>query len=406
MVAFKTRYLTSRLSKLRHFSSTIIANDIDFSHTVIGAGVVGLAVGAVLAKQSPTNSVLIIEKNETFGQETSSRNSEVVHAGLYYPEDSLKTKFCIQGKNWIYENKDKFPVRQCGKWIIAQTDEEEDYLMQLHQKSKRIGVSTEFIPLELAKRLEPKVVARKAILNSPTTGITSSHSIMEYLLTDFKNNNGEIAFGTKVSAIQKIGGAGAGFEIKTTSGESGEQEQEQEFVVRSNYVVNCAGLQAAEIHNMVKNDYPLEMFYAKGNYFSYNGPKLGVERLLYPCPTPGVASLGTHLTIDLGGQVKFGPDLEWLPETPDWSGENVYKVNSANLKSAYLQVTRYLPDIKLENLNGSYSGIRPKLVPKGKSAHDFFVKGYDDGFVTVAGIESPGLTAAYAIGLNVGQFFR
>lgn len=387
----------------RNFSISRIVRTTDFTHTIIGGGVVGLAIGAELVQQSNKNKVLIIEKNEEYGQETSSRNSEVVHAGLYYPPNSLKTKLCIIGKKKIYERKEFIPVKNCGKWIIAQNEQELNYLEQLHKKSKEIEVPTEFITLKRGKMLEPSIKARSGILNSSTTGITSAHGVMDYLYTKFQEGDGNLALGTKVIGIEHIKGENI-YEIKTISnnddnGDNNEinQNEEEIYTIKSNYVINCAGLYAPQIANLIlPNDKHIKSYYAKGNYFSYNGPNPHINRLIYPCPTPGVASLGTHLTLDLGGQIRFGPDLEWVNNCTN------YKVNEHNLDAAVEAVKIYLPNIKREYLNGSYSGIRPKLIgPNEKKFQDFVIKNESevglDGFINLLGIESPGLTASMGI---------
>lgn len=381
----------------RNFSNSIVKNTIDFTHTIIGAGVVGLAIGAELVKQSSNNNVLIIEKNEEYGQETSSRNSEVIHAGLYYPPDSLKTKLCILGKEIIYKHRDLIPLKQCGKWIIAQNEDEMNYLERLHLKSKDIEVPTEFITLKKGKIEEPSIMARYGILNSPTTGIVSAHGLMDFLYTKFQEGEGNLALGTKVVGIDYINGEDI-YEIHTKENGKKDEENDEVWSIKSKYVINCAGLFAPNITNMiVPSVNKVKGYYAKGNYFSYSGPNTQINRLIYPCPTPGVASLGTHLTIDLGGQIRFGPDLEWI----DYNDNFNYKVNEKNIDLAFEAVKKYLPSIKREYLHGSYSGIRPKLIGAGdKQFQDFVIRceeGPYSGFVSLLGIESPGLTSSMGI---------
>ncbi|KAG0673455.1 hypothetical protein C6P42_002720 [Pichia californica] len=383
----------------RNFSISKIVQAVDFTHTIIGGGVVGLAIGAELVQQSKNNNVLIIEKNEEYGQETSSRNSEVVHAGLYYPKDSLKTKLCIIGKNKIYQRKEFIPVRQCGKWIIAQNEQEMEYLEKLHDKSKEINVKTEFISLKRGKLDEPSIMARYAILNSPTTGITSAHEVMDYLATKFQEGEGNLALGTKVIGIEYIKGENV-YEINTKT-----NEDDEIYNIKTSNIINCAGLYAPKIANMIlPKDKHIKAYYAKGNYFSYNGPNPHINRLIYPCPTPGVASLGTHLTLDLGGQIRFGPDLEWVDNCDN------YKVNEKNLDLAVEAVKVYFPNIKREFMNGSYSGIRPKLIgPEVKKFQDFVIRNESEighpCFINLLGIESPGLTASMGISEYVVKKF-
>lgn len=388
----------------RSFSAARTVRAADFTHTIIGGGVVGLAIGAELVEQCKENKVLILEKNEEYGQETSSRNSEVIHARLYYPPDSLKTKLCILGKKMIYERRRYIPVEQCGKWIIAQNEQELEYLEHMHAKSKQIGVPTEFVPLDKGQTEEPLVKARFGILNSPTTGITSAHGLMEYLYTRFQDGDGSLALGTKVVAIEHLKGESV-YEIRTksSSDSEGKNDDDEEYSIKSNYVINCAGLYAPDVANMVlPPDKHIKAYYAKGNYFSYSGPNTHIRRLIYPCPTPGVSSLGTHLTLDLGGQIRFGPDLEWVDGCTD------YKVNEQNLDAAVKAVQIYLPHMKREYLAGSYSGIRPKLVGPGEKRFQDFVIRHEadvglDGFVNLLGIESPGLTASMGIARHVTE---
>lgn len=376
---------------------------MDFTHTVIGAGAVGLAIASNLVKMSPKHKVLLIEKNEEYGQETSSRNSEVIHAGLYYPPDSLKTKMCIRGKEMIYERREAIPLKQCGKWVVAQNEQEMEYLHKLHYKARHLGVPTEFIPPNLAKVDEPAVTARCGVLNSPTTGIVSAHGLMDFLATEFQNGvaEGSLVLGTKVVDIQYLKGREI-FEIQTTSRDA-DDDEDTEFIVKSKYVINSAGLYAPEITNMVlPKEEHIKAYYAKGNYFSYAGPNIHIDRLIYPCPTHGVASLGTHLTLDMGGQIRFGPDLEWVNSLYD----GVYKVNEHNLNAAVDAVQQYIPLIRREYLHGSYTGIRPKLVGPGGEFQDFVVreeKEHAPGMISLLGIESPGLTSSMALGEYVSN---
>lgn len=384
-------YHMTRMCMRRFSTARVVQAGADFTHTIIGGGVVGLAVGAKLVEKNKNHKVLIIEKNQECGQETSSRNSEVVHAGLYYPVESLKTKLCILGKTMIYERKDFIPVRQCGKWIIAQNEEEMEYLTKLHKKSQELHVPTEFVTLKRGKLEEPLINASVGILNSPTTGITSAHGIMDYLFMKFQQGagSGDIVYDTAVTGLSFNKGR-AVFEVETNGGEG--IDDEARFIVSSNNVINCAGLNAPNISNLLlPSEKAIKPYYAKGNYFSYNGPNLNINRLVYPCPKPGVASLGTHLTIDLGGQIRFGPDLEWVDEIG-------YKVNEKNLDRAVAAVSEYLPQIKREYLHGSYSGIRPKLHgPEHGQFQDFVIRHEGNGFYNLLGIESPGLTASMGI---------
>lgn len=378
---------------LRLFSSSRLVQ-VDFSHAVIGGGIVGMAVAAELLKNQG-NSVLLVEKHPELGQETTSRNSEVIHAGLYYPPDSLKFKLCLEGKQLIYSEAQSAGVemQNCGKWIVAQTEEEQHYLEQVHARVSGLGIPIEFLPLQKGTLLEPHIHVGKAILNSPTTGIISAHSLLSYLESVFQDNDGEVALGAEV----------VGIDYNEPSQEytiSVDSEGSQTLITLNN-VINSAGLYACQVSNLLLPvDRHLTQYYAKGNYFSFTKSSPKVQRLIYPCPTKNIQSLGTHLTIDLGGQIKFGPDLEWI-ESPD-----DYSVNGDRRQLVYNDVKRYFPSIELQDLSPSYSGIRPKLIDKtDKKFQDFVIReepGYK-GFVNLLGIESPGLTSSMAIAKYVSR---
>ncbi|KAG5354653.1 L-2-hydroxyglutarate oxidase LhgO [Yarrowia sp. B02] len=285
----------------KNFSSTQ-CRSADFSHTVIGGGVVGLAVAANLAKKSPSNSVLLLERNPAVGMETSSRNSEVIHAGIYYPPESLRTELCIRGKELIYSEAQEAGVElnNCGKWIVAQSEDELSYLENMHARVSSLGVPIEWVSDADRKRLEPDVKATAGALNSPTTGIISAHSLMLYLEGEFENNGGTIALLSDVTGLEY-----KNQEYLLTVESEGDKSE-----ITSAAIVNSAGLAAPKISNMLlPEDRHVTAYYAKGNYFSYSASKPHTNRLIYPCPS-SQASLGTHLTLDLGGRIKFGPDLE------------------------------------------------------------------------------------------------
>ncbi|ODQ80646.1 hypothetical protein BABINDRAFT_166249 [Babjeviella inositovora NRRL Y-12698] len=367
----------------------------DYSHVVIGGGVVGLAIAAELSKVS-SNKVILLEKHLSLGQETTSRNSEVIHAGLYYPPNSLKAKFCIEGKALLYSDAAKAGVemRQCGKWIVAQTEQETEYLTKMHEiATKILGVPVQMISASEAQTLEPEIKVGQAVLSSPTTGIISAHSFMDYLESIFQTNNGEIAIGSQVTGLTKNGETFT-VVVSDISGEEVEIETEN--------VVNSAGLYASDISNMLL-ERKVNSFYAKGNYFSFSRPGTKVGRLIYPCPTKNVASLGTHLTIDLGGQIKFGPDIEWVDSASD------FEVSLKNLDAAYHAIKRYFPAVTKESLTPSYSGIRPKLTDQYETAFQDFVIQEEEGFkgfVNCLGIESPGLTSAMGIAKYVREIYH
>ncbi len=383
-------------SGIRKFSSSSIAR-ADYSHAIIGGGVVGLAIAAELSKK-PGNKVVIIEKNTKVGQETSSRNSEVIHAGLYYPKDSLKTKLCIEGKELLY--KDAFragvEMQKCGKWIVAQNDTEDAFIEHLYWKSQDLGVKTELIPTYKGQYIEAAVHAERGILSSPTTGIISAHSLMDYLYTVFQENDGELAVGSEVIGIEKNND---GYKVHAKS-----TLEDEDVVIEVDNVVNSAGLYADKISNMLlPQGRHVKQYYAKGTYFNFNNSFPEVRRLIYPVPAKGVKGLGTHLTLGLDGQMKFGPDIEWVDSPND------YTPSVNNLDEAYKQIIRYFPHLVKEDLSPAYSGIRPKLIgPGDDSFQDFVIReeeGYP-GFVNLLGIESPGLTSSMAIGKYVSNIYH
>ncbi|ODV96883.1 hypothetical protein PACTADRAFT_74489 [Pachysolen tannophilus NRRL Y-2460] len=386
-------------SGVRLFSRSPIVS-IDYSHAVIGGGVVGMAIASELSK-NPSNRIVVLEKNTELGQETTSRNSEVIHAGLYYPEDSLKLKLCVEGKKEIYSEKGGLiEYRNCGKWIVAQNEKEHEYLNTMYERVSKLGIPIEFVSLEEGKKLEPFIKARSAILNSPTTGIISAHSLMNYYEYIFqKNSNGsDISLGSKVVGIELTDKLNQEYTLKIDI-----IDEDDLMELKVNNVINSAGLYACDVSNLLlPAERHFKQYYAKGNYYSFTKSTPKINRLVYPCPpTKNVQSLGTHLTIDLGGQIKFGPDLEWCNSPTD------YSISDQRLPLVYNDVKKYFPIVEMENLSASYSGIRPKLIEPNseKKFQDFVIREEKDfkGFINLLGIESPGLTASPAIGKYVAQ---
>jgi L-2-hydroxyglutarate oxidase LhgO len=383
--------------------STTRSRGADFTHAVIGGGVVGLAAARSLAQQASSPATLLIERHSAVGTETSSRNSEVIHAGIYYGATSLKTALCLEGKEKLYAFCESrgVPFRRTGKWIVAQNDLQVEALERMYDFcTNEIHVPVKWVGREEAARREPEVRADRAILESPTTGIVDSHSLMETFLGDFENAGGTLALTSAVTGIRPLPGkngtpGGGGWEIDVRDTSTGEVS-----TITAETIVNSAGLGSVDIHNMiVPSERRKKMYYAKGNYFSYPASTPKVNTLVYPAPEPGLGGLGTHLTLDMGGRIKFGPDVEWVDSPDDLS------VNPARLPQAIDQIKRFLPNIDEKLLTPDYAGIRPKLakqgaVALGKGFVDFSISkenGYD-GWVNLLNIESPGLTSSLAIG--------
>jgi len=307
----------------------------------------------------------------------------------------------------LYElcQKNNVPHKNTKKWIVAQTPQQYEELCKVHKFSQKIGVPTNFISPEEAARLEPDVQAKTGILESPTTGIIDSHSYIQFLHQSFTDLGGDTALHCPVISISPLGNkASAGWEITTKDQASGETT-----TIVAETIINSAGLGACDINNMiVPSSQHRTQYYAKGNYFSYSAPSPRTTHLIYPAPEPGLGGLGTHLTLDISGNIRFGPDIEWV-DTP-----HNLAVNDSRLPEAIEQIKKFLPGVKEASINPDYAGIRPKLakgsaVGAGKGFIDFWIQrevGWE-GWVNLLGIESPGLTSSLAIGEMVeGLLYR
>lgn len=284
---------------------------------------------------------------------------------------------------------------------MAQTNEQWEELVKVHKFSQSIeDVPTYFLPIEEGAKLEPAVRAKTGILVSPTTGILDSHAYMQFLLGDFEDRGGDLALNSTVTHITPLGNKGsAGWEITTI-----DKTTNEETTFTSETIINSAGLGACDIHNMiVPSSRHIKPYYAKGNYFSYSASYPKTSRLIYPAPVPGHGGLGTHLTIDISGRIRFGPDVEWITDPTDLS------VSTSRLSEAISQIRLYLPDVREDCIQPDYAGIRPKLakassaVAGGKGFLDFVVRKEDgfEGCVSLLGIESPGLTSSLALAEEV-----
>ncbi|SEC12630.1 L-2-hydroxyglutarate oxidase LhgO [Rhizobiales bacterium GAS188] len=354
---------------------------------VVGAGVVGLAVARALALSG--RETLILEAETMIGTGTSSRNSEVIHAGIYYPKGSLKALLCVAGRKALYAYCDAHgvPYRRCGKLIVAANDEQRQALTRILAAAQANGVDDiALISQEEASALEPALACSGALL-SPSTGILDSHAFMLSLLGDAEAKGAAIAYGSKV----------AGGRVEASGITIAVVADGEEIELAPRLLVNCAGLAAqsvaASIVGLSATTIP-ELRYAKGNYFSYPG-RAPFTHLIYPVPEVG--GLGVHLTLDLGGQAKFGPDVEWVDRLD-------YTVDASRAERFYAQIRKYWPGLPDGALVPGYAGIRPKL-PATDAAADFVIQGPKDhgvaGLINLYGIESPGLTSSLAIAEHV-----
>ena len=364
----------------------------DVDCVVVGAGVVGLAVARALAMAG--REVIILEAAEAIGTETSSRNSEVIHAGIYYPANSLMARFCVAGRRQLYAYcaEKGVPHINCGKLIVATNPQEDAMLAGIKQRAETNGVEgMRVLTAAEAIALEPNLVCTSALL-SPATGIVDSHGFMVALQGDAENAGAVPVFH---SPVLRGRAAERGIEIDVGGADP--------MSLRCRLLVNSAGLHApglaGRIAGMPQSRLPTA-YYAKGNYFTLSG-RSPFSRLIYPVPVPG--GLGVHLTVDLGGQARFGPDVEWI-DTID------YTVDPSRSDSFYAAVRKYWPGLKDGALQPGYAGIRPKTVPKGAAGQDFVVQGPQShglpGLINLFGIESPGLTASLAIADHVLEVSR
>jgi L-2-hydroxyglutarate oxidase LhgO len=320
---------------------------------------------------------------------------QVIHAGLYYGHGSLKTTLCLKGKNMMYDlcSKHGIPHRKTRKWIIAQQEQQMSELRKLHDFASSIDIPTRFLSRDEITKREPDVRAEAGVLESESTGIVDSHSFMAYLEGDFQERGGDCAFHSTVSRIEPIDDGERGYRIYTGNRESSRDSIETETLI------NSAGLFACGINNMVlPKERHRQPYFAKGSYYSYAASHPKPNTLLYPAPVPGSGGLGTHLTLDMAGRVRFGPDVEWVDDPSD------LKPNPSGINEAINMIRTYLPTVKRDAIDLDYCGIRPKIgksgATAGKNFQDFIIQGEEGfpGFINLLGIESPGLTSSLAIG--------
>ena len=350
---------------------------------VVGAGVVGLAIGRSMALAG--REVVVLEAEPHIGMHASSRNSEVIHAGLYYREDSLKARLCVRGKEMLYAYCEEHHVahKRLGKLIVAPREEDFDRLKEIEEQATRNGVTDlTFLNGENARELEPDVECASALL-SPSTGIVDSHELMTSMQAEIEANNGTVVLNSEVLDVSSDGQ-----HLRFRSGGDA-------FVCRT--LVNSAGLWSQKL--VAGEGRPLQRapgrFLAKGHYFAYQG-KSPFRHLVYPLPSGG--GLGVHATNDLAGAARFGPDVEWVDSID-------YDFDESRKQDFVTAIRSYFPGVDESRLSPAYTGIRCKLAGPGSDFTDFLIQGEADhgvaGLVNLFGIDSPGLTAALAIGEHV-----
>lgn len=353
---------------------------------VIGAGVVGLAVARRLALLG--QEVMVLEAGDRFGEGISSRNSEVIHAGLYYPDGSLKARLCVEGRQALYEYcaRRKVGHRKTGKWIIATSIDQQANLEALQSQAARNGVKLEAADAGQLRAVLPEVRAVCG-LHSPETGIVDSHGLMLALLAELEEQGGQLVCRAPVLSVSSQPGS---HEVRIGG--------EAPCTLVAKRVVNAAGLAAVPLARQWQGYDPRHcppLYYARGCYFSYSG-RHPFHSLIYPVPEPG--GLGVHLTLDLAGQARFGPDVEWI-------GQPDFTVDPARRTAFAAAIQSWWPGLDPERLQPAYAGIRPKLKGADGGFFDFQIQDAChhgvEGLVHLFGIESPGLTASLAIAEQV-----
>ncbi len=360
---------------------------------IIGGGVVGLACGRKLALNG--YEVGIVEKNEKICEETTSRNSGVIHAGIYYKPGSLKSKLCVNGRLELYKYLDErnLPYKKCSKLIVATNDDETERLINIYNNGIKNGVSDlKMLSKDDIKKIQPDIFAKKAIF-SPSTGIFDIHDYTYSLLKDFEENSGMLFLKTNFISSKKEKNS---FKCDLSFNES------DNIQLHAKYLINASGLNSVEISKKIHSNYKfnLKQAYAKGTYFSLSG-KHNFDKLIYPIPENG--GLGVHLTLNMANQVIFGPDVEWVDEIN-------YHVDEVSKSKFINSIKKYWPDIENKNISPNYSGVRPKISINNTIADDFLIFGKDDhgldGFIDLLGIESPGLTSSLAIANHVSTMIE
>lgn len=371
---------------------------MDYDILITGGGVVGLVAASVLAEKGL--KIVLAERHPSFGYETSSRNSEVIHAGIYYPENSLKAKLCVTGNKSLYSwcEKYKVPFNKIGKFIVAVNKDEEEDLENLFNQANLNGVDGIFKVTENEiKKKEPNVKAYSALW-SPSTGIIDSHKLMESLYEKAKDNDVDFAWN---HAVINISNLNDGYEVTLKTPDC------DIFSINCKSFINAAGLDCDTIAGLAGiniDDAGYRLQFVRGHYFRINSSKKSmVKHLIYPRPQKKIYGLGIHVTIDMNGELKLGPDVEYLSNRVQ-----DYSVSSSLKDKFYLAASQYLPELKAEDIYPDQAGIRPKLISEGGVFRDFIIKEESDrglpGLINLIGIESPGLTSCLEIARMVAEY--
>ena len=344
---------------------------------VIGAGAVGLAAARAFALAG--QEVLVLEQHGAIGMETSSHNSEVIHAGIYYPHGSLKARFCVRGKSMLYRylQERELPYKRCGKVIVATSEEQISTLRQYRESALANGAGElRWMSAAEIHQQEPAIRCVGA-LHSPTTGIVDTHAYMTSLHGDLENAGGSVVFNTRVQTLFATD-SGIGIDVG-------------DYRLSARLVINSAGLHAPGLFKTLAVDSLIDAYYARGRYYTYSGPS-PFSQLIYPVAEAG--GLGVHVTLDLAGQVRFGPDVEWIDGID-------YRFDDGNRTGFVDAIRCYYPDLDERRIQPGYTGIRPKISAPGAPAADFVIQSEADhgirGLINLFGIESPGITSSLAI---------
>jgi L-2-hydroxyglutarate oxidase LhgO len=364
---------------------------------IVGAGVIGLALARELVSAFPSRQIVVLEQHSHIGMETSSHNSEVIHAGIYYAPGSLKAQCCVRGKELLYDycNTLSIPYKRTGKLIVANRTEQ-SALEAILQRAHANGVNTlQFIEKDQIAAMEPNVHADIALW-SPETGIIDSHDYMQHLLREAQSGGVVLACRTKLLQTQATDQDG--FELRLQSGA-------EELTLRTRVLINCAGLHAVSVAGAIDGLDPAcipHIQFIKGSYMRLSG-KSPFTHLIYPVPDPAYRGLGIHATLDLGGQCRFGPDIEAV-NSLDLS------VDPARIPLFEKEIRRYYPELDAQRLHTDYAGIRPRLITNNGEPADFLIQNADkhriSGLWQLFGMESPGLTASLAVAELVASEIR